>query len=138
MSLFTTLIPSFTRTPARREASAADLGPTLKPLYEIKETDDAFGVTVHLPGVAKEGLELTAEEGQFRIVGRRTWKQPEGWTALYRESVDAPYELVLTHDHAIDADKIHAEIRDGVLRVSLPKAEAIKPRKITEIGRAHV
>jgi HSP20 family molecular chaperone IbpA len=130
MSLFTTLIPSFTRTPVRREGSSADLGPTVKPIYEIKETDDAFGVTVHLPGVAKEGLELTAEEGQFRIVGRRTWTQPEGWTALYRESVDAPYELVLSHDNAIDADKIHAEIRDGVLRVSLPKAEAIKPRKI--------
>jgi HSP20 family molecular chaperone IbpA len=130
MSLFHPLIPAFTRTPVRREASATDLGPTVKPLYEIKETDDAFGVTVHLPGVAKDGLELTVEEGRFRIVGRRTWKQPESWTALYRESADVPYELVLSHENAIDADKIHAEIRDGVLRVSLPKAEALKPRKI--------
>jgi len=130
MSLFNTLIPAFTRTPATRSAARADLGPTVKPTYEIKENDDAFGVVVQLPGVTKDGLELTAEEGQFRIVGRRTWKQPEGWTALYRESADVPFELVLTHDNAIDADKIHAEIRDGVLRVSLPKAEAIKPRKI--------
>jgi HSP20 family molecular chaperone IbpA len=99
-------------------------------LYEVKETDDAFGVTVYLPGVTKDTLELTAEAGQFRVVGRRVWSQPDGWTSLYRESSDAPFELTLTHDNAIDADKIAAELRDGVLRVSLPKAESLKPRKI--------
>jgi HSP20 family molecular chaperone IbpA len=131
MSLINTLIPALTRTPVRRQRkSSAELGPTVKPIYEIKENDDAFGVTVHLPGVAKDGLELTAEEGIFRIVGRRAWKQPEAWTALYRETADVPYELVLEHDNAIDVDKIHAELADGVLRISLPKAEAIKPRKI--------
>jgi HSP20 family molecular chaperone IbpA len=129
MSLFNTLIPSLTRTPAHRETTTTT-EPTVKPRYEIKETDDAFGVTVHLPGVAKDGLELTAEEGQLRIIGRRGWTQPEGWTALYRESTHAAFELVLTHDNVIDAEKIHAEIRDGVLRVSLPKAAAVKPRKI--------
>lgn len=131
MSLFNTLIPALSRTPVQRHATATeDTGLTLKPAYEIKETDDAFGVTVQLPGVTKDGLELTAEEGGLRIVGRRAWKAPEGWTALYRESVDAPFELVLTHDNAINVEKIHAEIRDGVLRVALPKAEALKPRKI--------
>ena len=131
MSLFNTLIPSLSRSPAvRKGGDTEEAGLTIKPAYEIKETDDAFGVTVQLPGVTKEGLELTAEEGAFRMVGRRAWKQPAGWTALYRESADAPFELVLTHDNAIDAEKIHAEIRDGVLRVALPKHEAIKPRKI--------
>jgi len=131
MSLINALIPTLTRTPVRRQSTAsADLGPTVKPAYEIKETNDAFGATVHLPGVAKDGLELTAEEGIFRVVGRRAWKQPEGWTSLYRETADVPYELVLEHDNAIDVDKIHAELADGVLRISLPKAEAIKPRKI--------
>jgi HSP20 family protein len=133
MSLKNTLIPNRNRSVAQNDGSNAseDLGPTIKPLYEVRETDDAFGVTVFLPGVSKENLEITAEAGEFRIVGRRTWKQPEGWTALYRESADAPYELTLSHDNAIDADKIAAELRDGVLRVSLPKAEALKPRKIT-------
>jgi HSP20 family protein len=133
MSLKNTLIPNRNRSVARsdRSTAAADLGPTIKPLYEVKETDDAYGVTVFLPGVAKDNLEITAEAGEFRIVGRRAWKQPEGWTALYRESADAPYELVLSHDNAIDADKIAAELRDGVLRVSLPKAEAFRPRKIS-------
>ena len=131
MTLLNALIPSLGRTPvARDENRPADLGQTVKPAYEIKETPEAFGATVYLPGVVKDGLEITAEEGQVRIIGRRAWKQPEGWTALHRESVDAPFELVLEHDNAIDAGKVAAELRDGVLRVSLPKHEAIKPRKI--------
>jgi HSP20 family protein len=133
MSLFQTLIPALNRTTARPEntnTTASDLGATVKPVYEIKETADAYGLTVFLPGVTKDGLEITAEDGQIRIVGRRTWQRPEGWTALYRESADAAFELVLTHDNLIDADKIAAELRDGVLRVSLAKHEAAKPRKI--------
>jgi HSP20 family molecular chaperone IbpA len=103
----------------------------VRPLYEVKETAEAWGLQVHLPGVAKEGLELTAEEGQITIKGRREWKAPEGWTAVYRESTDAPFELVLKHDNSLDVEKIHAELKDGVLRVSLPKSEAVKPRKIS-------
>jgi HSP20 family molecular chaperone IbpA len=134
MSLLNSLIPSLARTPAATNTDApvttAEPVPTVKPAYEIKETNEAFGVVVYLPGVTKEGLELTAEDSQVRILGRRGWKQPEGWTPVYRESTDAAFELVLNHDNAIDVDKIAAELRDGVLRVSLPKQEAIKPRKI--------
>ncbi len=133
MSLFTSLIPSFSRSLTRPQATdrtAVETGPTQRPRYEVKETDDAYGVTVYLPGVTKDGLELTADSSEVRILGRRAWKQPEGWAALYRESADIPYQLVLEHDNAIDPDKIAAELRDGVLRVSLPKAEATKPRKI--------
>ncbi len=131
MSLLNTLIPSLSRTPAAGDENRpADLGQTVKPAYEIKETTDAWGVNVYLPGVAKEGLEITAEEAQVRIVGRRHWKQPEGWAALHRETADAPFELVLSHDNAVDAGKVAAELRDGVLHVSLPKHEALKPRKI--------
>ena len=131
MSLFNSLIPAFPRSPAAPTRQRAnDLGPTVRPVYDVKETDDAFGLTVHLPGVAKDGLEITAEDTTLRIVGRRGWKRPDTWTSLYRESSDAAFELVLTHQNSIDLDKVHAELRDGVLRLSLPKAEAVKPRKI--------
>lgn len=131
MSLIRNLVPSVSRSPAHREDGSARVHePTVKPIYEVKETDEAWGLQVHLPGVAKEGLELSAEEGLITIRGRRGWKAPAGWTALYRESADAPYELVLSHDNTIDVEKIHAELKDGVLRISLPKAEAVKPRKI--------
>ena len=130
MSLLDTLIPSRNRPLTRTNESGSELGQSVKPLYEIKENADAWGLTVYLPGVAKDGLEITAEEGQLRFVGRRAWKQPKEWTLLYRESADAAFELALAHENAIDLDKIHAELRDGILRVSLPKAEAVKPRKI--------
>jgi HSP20 family protein len=129
MSLLTKNSP-VNRQPASEDKRPADLGNTVKPRYDVKETPDAFGLTVYLPGVNKDGVDLTTEEGQIRIVGRRAWSQPEGWSSLYRESVDAAYELVLTHDNVVDVDKVAAELRDGVLRVSLPKHEAIKPRKI--------
>ncbi len=129
MSLMQSLVPSIGRSPARRESNGNPT-PSIKPLYEVKETEEAWGLQVYLPGVAREGLELTAEEGLVTIRGRRDWKAPAGWTALYRESADAPFELALQHDNTVDVDKIHAELKDGVLRVSLPKSEAIKPRKI--------
>jgi HSP20 family protein len=131
MSLFNTFIPSLNRKDenVRGEASHETV-PTVKPVYQVKENTDAYGLTVHLPGVTKDSLEITAEEDALRIVGRRAWRRPESWTQLHRESSDVSFELVLGHDHTIDVDKIHAELKDGVLRLSLPKTEAIKPRKI--------
>lgn len=129
MSLLTSIIPAFNRTSAPASESPA-ASPSVKPVFEVKETPEAFGVTVQLPGVAKENLSITAEEDTLTIRGERGWKRPAGWTALYRESSDLPYELVLQHDNTVDVEKIHAELRDGVLRVSLPKTEARKPRKI--------
>ncbi len=135
MNLLNQIVPRLSRTLSRRangdvQPASAEPEFTLKPAYELTENKEAWGLTAHLPGVTKDGLELTAEEGRVTIRGRRAWQKPEAWTAVYRESVDAPYELVLEHDNTVDADKIHAELKDGVLRVSLPKAEALKPRKI--------
>ena len=127
MSLFNTLLSSRNRTQPEAAPNAA---PSVSPRYEIKENADAFGLEVWLPGVAKDGLELTIHEGELTIVGRRTWKKPEGWTQLYRETPLADFSLTLAHDNTFDADKVVAELRDGVLRVTLPKAESLKPRKI--------
>jgi HSP20 family protein len=115
--------------PASR-ASAAAPATVVKPRYETSDSPEAYGLTVYLPGVAKDGLEITAENDQLRISGSRSWKQPEGWTQVYRESFAAPYDLVLQYDNSIAPEKIQAELSDGVLRVSLPKSEAVKPRKI--------
>jgi HSP20 family protein len=134
MNLFNQIAPRLSRSLARSQtdrSAGAEAEFAIKPAYELTENDEAWGLTVQLPGVTKDGLDLTAEEGRVTIKGRRAWKKPEGWTSVYRESVEAPFELALEHDNTVDADKIHAELKDGVLRVSLPKAEAIKPRKIT-------
>jgi HSP20 family molecular chaperone IbpA len=135
MNLFNQIVPRLSRPFAGRPEEGHPAGSgekefTVKPAYELTESPEAWGLTAHLPGVTKEGLELTAEDGRVTVRGRRGWQKPEAWTAVYRESLDAPYELTLEHDNTVDADKIHAELKDGVLRVSLPKAEAVKPRKI--------
>ena len=124
MSLLTSLIPGLNRTAATAER------PTIRPQYSVNPTPEAYTLTVALPGVAKDGVEVTAEAGEIRLTGKRSWSKPEGWTSLYSESNDANYELVLSHDDQIDADRIQAELVDGVLTVTLPKAEALKPRKI--------
>jgi HSP20 family molecular chaperone IbpA len=103
---------------------------TLKPDYRIGETAEAWTLVAQLPGVTKDGLEVTAENGVVSLRARRRWQQPAGWTSLHRESYDADYALTLQHDNTVDADRIQAELKDGVLRVSLPKVEAVKPRKI--------
>jgi len=134
MSLISSLIPAFASSPARQSsapAGSAPTEPTVAPRYEVAETPEAYGLTVELPGVTKDGLELSVDHEQIRVLGRRAWRKPDTWHALHRESRDAAFELVLAHGRAIDADKVHAELRDGVLRVSLPKAEALKPRKIS-------
>jgi len=118
-------------TPANGAADPASQPEfTLKPAYRISQTPEAWTLTAQLPGVSKDGLEVSVEDGIISIHGRRQWQQPGEWTSLYRESYDSSYALTLQHDHTVDAGRIQAELKDGVLTVSLPKVEAAKPRKI--------
>lgn len=103
----------------------------LKPAFHVRETEHGYDVTVQMPGVAKDGLEITAQADELTIVGRRAWTPPVGWTVLYRETPRADFELTLTHEGDVDVDKSSAEMREGVLHLMLSKAEAAKPRKIT-------
>jgi HSP20 family molecular chaperone IbpA len=131
MSLISSLVPTRSRAVAATQATPRELGPTLKPAYELNETADGFALTVYLPGVEHSGLDIQVDAENLTLIGRRMWKQPEGWASLYRESDDATYELVLAHENIVDLDKVQAELRDGVLRIALAKTEAVKPRKIT-------
>lgn len=140
MSLLSSLLPTRNApaaTPATATTASAtpsaptDLGPALAPRHELTEHGDAFALTVDLPGVGREDLELTVDHEQVRVVGRRAWRKPSTWSALHRETREGRFELALAHGRSIDPEKIHAELRDGVLRVSLPKAEALRPRRVT-------
>ena len=133
MTLLDYILPSPRPTPDPRPCDNvrdAATAATVRPRHALQEGESAWTLTAHLPGVAKNSLAITDNEGVLTIRGERAWKQPEGWTALHRESDDAPYELRLEHEGRIDVEKIHAEFADGVLTATLPKAEAIKPRKI--------
>jgi HSP20 family molecular chaperone IbpA len=127
MSFFNSLIPTASNALSTPEAQTL---PARRPTYEVAETDGGYTLTVNLPGVPKDGLEITDEGGELRIAGRRSSKLPEGVVVLHRESSEAPFELVLEHDNTIDPAKTEAELRDGVLSLKLAKAESAKPRKI--------
>jgi len=131
MPFLNSFLPSLSRSfsPENRGTSAS-ASPTVQPSYNVKETDDGYQLTAYLPGVNKKDLSITDEDGVLTIRGERSWKQPSEWTSLYRESRDLAYGLSLNHENAVDADKITAELVDGVLRLTLPKTEASKPRKI--------
>ena len=103
---------------------------TIVPRYDIKETTDAFVVTVYVPGVKHSDVETNLNHETLTVVGRRTWTPPSDWTAVYRETSVADYQLVLELDHRINRDAVRAELTQGVLTLTLPKAEAIKPRRI--------
>lgn len=120
-----TLLPSLLSHPVRASAPAS-----VRPLHQLSETDEAFALTVQLPGVARDGLDVTVEEDVLRVVGRRAWTPPAGWSPLHRELTDAPFMLAVALGQAVAADRIAAELRDGVLRLSLPKVEVVRPRRI--------
>lgn len=127
MALLSSLLPSFVREPA---AANSETSTTVRPLYQVEELNDSFRVTVKLPGVTKENLTITDEDATLTIRGEQTWKQPAEWAPVYRETSGEVFSLSFYHDNVIDADKAQAELKDGILTLSLPKSEARKPRKI--------
>lgn len=110
--------------------SAAKARTWRRPRYDVSENDDGFNVRVSLPGVKRDGLDISYEEDTLRITGTRTQRAPEGWRPLHRELPQGDYRLHLRLNVDVDAERIAARIEDGILDLSLPKAEAVKPRKI--------
>jgi len=100
------------------------------PEANIVERKDSFVATMEMPGVDKGGLELTLENNTLTIIGRRKDTNISG-NVLFRESSDRDFRRVFELAPTIDTGKIKARIEQGILTVELPKAEKVKPRKIT-------
>jgi len=100
------------------------------PEVNIFETKDGYVLEAEMPGVNKEGLEVTLEGNEMTIVGHRRNEAVTG-EPLFRERALADYRRVFALDPAIDTSKIAAKMDQGVLTLTLPKLEKVKPRKIT-------
>jgi HSP20 family protein len=100
------------------------------PEVNIFESQDGYVLQAEIPGVGREGLEISVEGTELTIVGHRV---PEELKAqvLHRESSAADYRRVFELDPAIDTAQIEAKVDQGVLTIRLPKSERVKPRKIT-------
>ena len=100
------------------------------PAATVLENGDGYTLEVEMPGVNKEGLEMWVENNELTILGRRSIPTVEG-TILHRESRSENFRRTFELDPSIDSEKISAKIEQGVVSLALPKAERVKPRKIT-------
>lgn len=101
-----------------------------RPLYDVSENQDAFNVRVSLSGVSRDGVDISLEDDTLTVVGTRTHGVPASWRPLRRELATGDYRLSLRLNVPVNEAKIKASVVDGVLDLTLPKADEVKPRKI--------
>jgi HSP20 family protein len=102
----------------------------IAPAATVLENADGYTLEVEMPGVSKENLEMWVENNELTILGRRSMPSVDG-TLIHRESRQENFRRSFELDPSIDAEKISAKIEQGVVTLTLPKAEQVKPRKIT-------
>jgi len=128
----TTIANAENRVAQTNNASANERG-YFVPQRNIVETKDSFVLEAEMPGVSKEGLEVLLEGNELTIVGRRQTGVP-GAEPVYRESSPRDFRREFLLDPSIDTLRLSAAIEQGVLTVTLPKTEKVKPRKIQVTG----
>jgi HSP20 family molecular chaperone IbpA len=100
------------------------------PTADIYESPDALTVILEMPGVEKDNVDVRVEEGMLNIEGRLDLAKYQGLVPLYTEYNIGHYARSFRLSSKIDQSKIAADLQDGVLSLTLPKAEAAKPRTI--------
>ena len=115
-----------TQTPTRRQAAERAV-PTVAPAVDIFETDKAYVLLADMPGVGPAGLNVVAERDELVIRGRV--ERPAIGPA-YQEFELADYHRTFTLTEDLDTAGITAALKDGVLRVEIPKSPRVQPKKI--------
>jgi HSP20 family molecular chaperone IbpA len=100
------------------------------PRADIYEDGDNIFIVADLPGVDENLLEITLEKSVLTITGNVEPKVPEGYTLAYAEYEIGDYQRSFRLSNQVDLDKIEATIKDGVLRLLLPKVGPAKTKKI--------
>jgi HSP20 family protein len=119
-----------TLTRETRETDRAQAEQFITPSASVTEVGDGYRLEIEMPGVKKNGLEISFENNELTIIGRRSLPAVEG-TLIHRESRPENFRRMFELDPSIDANKIGAKIEQGLVTLTLPKAEHVKPRKIT-------
>lgn len=102
----------------------------LVPPVDIYEDEDQVTLFADLPGVAKENLSLQIDKDTLQIYGKVSKSDGENRADFYTEFPAKDFYRAFTIGEEIDRDKITASMSNGVLKLTLPKAEQAKPRKI--------
>ena len=101
------------------------------PNVDIIEKDDELTLLADVPGVRSDDIELDFENGTLTVHGAVPPRQPDGTNYLLREYGTGDFHRSFQVSETIDAERISAELSNGVLTLHLPKVEAAKPRKIS-------
>jgi HSP20 family protein len=101
------------------------------PIADIFEAEHALTVVLEMPGVDKNNVDISVEAGVLTIEGRLDFSKYEGMQPVYTEYNIGHYRRSFSLSNKIDQGKIGAEMKDGVLTITLPKAEEAKPRRIS-------
>jgi HSP20 family protein len=126
MATMTTPTTTTAQTPTRRQTAEHTM-PTVAPAVDIFETDKAYVLLADMPGVRPDGLDVVAERDQLVIRGRV--ERPVNAPA-YQEFELADYHRAFTLTEDLDTAGITAVLKDGLLRVEIPKSPRVQPKKI--------
>ena len=103
--------------------------PVFTPNVDILETVEAIVVFADMPGVDLAGVRVHLEDNELRIRGK-IQEQPAGRTSLHTEYREGDYYRAFKLSNVVDHGKIEAVMKNGVLKITCPKAEAAKPRRV--------
>jgi HSP20 family protein len=117
-------------TTTRPNAALGKRAEYFAPTANLHQDSSGYTLEVEMPGVSKENVQITVEDGRLILAGHRAAGNELG-RSVHRERKAGDYRRVFDLDPSIDVSKIGAQIEQGLLTVHLPKAEAARPRKIT-------
>jgi HSP20 family protein len=100
------------------------------PALDLYETGDHFVAVVELPGMRKEDIDISLHDGTLTISGERKNESNNGETAQRTERYVGTFRRSIALPTRVDANKVNATYQDGILKVTLPKAEEAKPKQI--------
>jgi len=101
------------------------------PAIDVAEYDNESVVVAEMPGVRKEDMKISVQDGVLSITGERKGHElPEGSRWIRNEVRTGQFSRTVELPHEVKTDAISAELNNGVLRIVLPKAEEAKPREI--------
>ena len=101
-----------------------------RPPVDIFDTGEGVKLMLEMPGVGRDDVQIDLERRVLTIRGRGRVTSPEGYRRVYAEYGEGDYERVFTLSEDIDEAAIRAEMSNGVLTLTLPRAEAAKPKRI--------
>lgn len=106
-------------------------GPTFTPAVDIFETEREITLVADIPGVKADNLHIDVRDNVLILAGEVEAPEGQGEVDVVREYDTGKYLREFTLSEMIDQSKIEAELKEGVLRLTLPKVEAVSPRKVT-------